>query len=85
MLIILKRPDLQPLIGAEEVVVVVLVVVLVVEVEEVEPMIWLQGTGAEWQVEQEESLSEQLESNTHTLSKTRAELSYLAKQFFFNV
>ena len=46
------------------VVIVVEVVVAMVVVEEVEPMKWLQGTGAEWQEEQEESLSEQLESNT---------------------
>ena len=44
--------------------------VVVVEVVDVEPIRWLQGTGAEWQEEQEESFSEQLESKTQTLPIT---------------
>ena len=54
-------------------------VVDVVEVVEVEPICWLQGTGAEWQEEQEESLSEQLESNTHTLPSIPAVESNLTQ------
>ena len=41
---------------------------------------WLQGTGAVWQDEQEESLSEQLESKAHILPSNPAVQSYL-KQF----
>ena len=61
--------------------VVVVAVAVVVEkvVEEVEPIIWLQGTGAEWQEEQEESLSEQLENNTQTLPSNPAMESYLTQ------
>ena len=43
---------------------------------------WLQGTGAEWQEEQEESLSEQLESNTHTLPSNPAVPSYLTQLMY---
>ena len=60
------------------VVVVEVVVVVVVEVDVV-PICWLQGTGAEWQEEQEESLSEQLESNTHTLPSIPAVESNLTQ------
>ena len=59
-------------------VVVVAVVVEVVDVVVVW-MCWLQGTGAEWQEEQEESLSEQLESNTHTLPSNPAVESNLTQ------
>ena len=40
---------------------------------------WLQGTGAVWQDEQEESLSEQLESNAHILPSNPAVPSYLTQ------
>ena len=56
---------------------VVVVVVVVVS------MCWLQGTGAEWQEEQEESLSEQLESNTHTLPSNPAVPSNLTQNIIY--
>ena len=46
-------------------------------------MCWLQGTGAEWQEEQEESLSEQLESNTHTLPSNPAVPSNLTQNIIY--
>ena len=58
--------DLKPFVVVAVVVVAIAVVVVLVE-EFVVSICWLQGTGAEWQSEQEKSLSEQLESNTHTL------------------
>ena len=44
---------------------------------EVDPIWKLQGTGAVWQEEQEESLSEQSDRSTQTLPRIAEVLSYL--------
>ena len=55
-------------------------VVVVVEVGvEVDPIWWVQGTGAVWHEEQEESLFSQLERSTQTLPMISTVLSYLTQ------